>query len=156
MLPYLLVPNLRYYESVLTFFIPFHTFSIPYVFHSQTILKLNPCYFHIYILFFLWDAGPYAKHSEDSQRVISNVKVTGRLWDDHLGQLGYQSKFDTVQDAKFTQNSNYGSNSGPLFVKKHKKMLIREKVLKQKTARQPGHSRPSVYPQRPLFLIKEY
>ena len=32
----------------------------------------------------------------------------GRLWDDHFADLGYLSKFDGVQDARFTINSPNG------------------------------------------------
>ena len=83
--------------------------------------------------------------------------ATGRLWDDHLGHLGYQPKFDRVQDAIFTNSSNYGWHFTSMFSNKHQISGVFEKVTstnKKNPARQPRHRRPSVYPPTPPFFNK--
>ena len=85
---------------------------------------------------------------------------TGRLWDDHLGQLGYQPKFYRVQDANFTNSSNSGSLFWPIFSKKHKNMCFFEKKnhfppKKKRPRQEAGMPHQSVYPKTPPYFFKK-
>ena len=58
--------------------------------------------------------------------------ATGRPRADHLGHLGYRSKFYRVPDISFTHNSNYGSNVSPIFQKNTKKSFVLKEYVKNK------------------------
>ena len=83
---------------------------------------------------------------------------TGRLWDDHLGQLGYQPKFYRVQDANFTNSLNYGNHFWPIFPKNIKKRVFSKKSPPPKKKKAPARNAPgldqSVYPKTPPYLYK--
>ena len=82
---------------------------------------------------------------------------TGRLWDDHLGQLGYQPKFYRVQDANFTNSLNYGSFFFTHFSKKHKIRVFRKKSPPKKKKAPPGSwdaSSERVSKNTPIFCKK--
>ena len=84
--------------------------------------------------------------------------ATGRLWEDHLGHLGYQSKSHWVQDTILTQNSDSITKFAAMVFKKTAKIMFlwRSYVSSKKTnrRRQCSGTRPSMstHP-NPIFKL---
>ena len=87
-------------------------------------------------------------------------RATGRLWEDHLGHLGYQSSFYRFQDTLLTHNSNSITNSGP---PNHQNLstivfgfetVFSSTTTKKTPAAMFGDQTEHVHPPKPSFLIK--